>query len=144
MFFKSALTWLKTAKRTHFRKGFRSAKHIPKCHPKFKACTKGIIAFLKVSAKSTHLPLLGECLVMLNMVLNSILKVQPFREIDLLQMLLVKLLIGELFFTERLTTLLWIKLAKWSFLFKPLIYYFRLLTLNLSQFNEINLAKKRD
>ena len=74
----------RTAKRTNFRKGFRSAKHSPKCHPK--ACTKGIIVILKVSAKSTHLPLLGECLVMLNMVLNSILKVQPFREIDLLQM----------------------------------------------------------
>ena len=74
----------RTGKRTYFRKGFRSAKHSPKCHPK--ACTKTIIVILKVSAKSTHLPLLGECLVMLNMVLNSILKVQPFREIDLLQM----------------------------------------------------------
>ena len=80
----------RTAKRTYFRKGFRSAKHSPKWNPK--ACTKGIIVILKVSAKSTHLPLLGECLVMLNMVLNSILKVPPFREQNLLQMLLVRFL----------------------------------------------------
>jgi hypothetical protein len=74
----------RTAKRTYFRKGFRSAKHSSKWNPK--ACTKGIIVIVNVSAKSTLLPLLGECLVMLNMVLNSILKVQPFREINQLQM----------------------------------------------------------